>query len=279
MKIWSVMLIVAVILAAVCGGLYLLAIMPRVWRKPDRKPFAGWLYAHRGLHDNETDAPENSRKAFQKAVDAGFGIELDIQLTRDKVPVVFHDYTLKRICGADGKVSDYTYEELKQFHLAKSAETIPTLKEILALVGGRVPLIVEFKVEWADLSLCMVAAPILDQYTGVYCMESFNPLAVLWYRRKRKKVVRGQLSQDFSCEKEYKGPLYFALQHLLLNFLTKPDFVAFHHEHHSRLSRRLCRSLYGNTAVAWTIRSENELAEAKKHFDLFIFDSFIPQKW
>lgn len=257
--------------------LYLLAIMPRIFRKPDMTPLQNWLYAHRGLHDNDTDAPENSLKAFQKAVDAGFGIELDIQLTKDKIPVVFHDYSLKRICNVDGNVADYTYEELQQFTLCNSKERIPKLEEVLQLVNGRVPLIVEFKMEETDLSLCPIADELLNAYPGVYCMESFNPLAVWWYRKNRPQVVRGQLSQAFLKEEEYKGKLYFALQHLLLNFLSKPDFVAYNHKHYNMLSRRICRNLYKNTAVAWTIKSEQELAEAKKYFELFIFDSFVPK--
>lgn len=273
MKILTVLLI-GLIVGMV---LYLWAIMPRIFRKPDMKPFHNWLYAHRGLHDNETDAPENSLKAFGKAVDAGFGIELDIQLTKDEVPVVFHDYSLKRICGVEGDVADYTYEELQQFKLCNSQESIPRLENVLKLVNGRVPLIVEFKIEGTDLSLCPIADELLKRYQGVYCMESFNPLAVWWYRMNRPEVVRGQLSQAFLREKEYKGKLYFALQHLLMNFLSKPDFMAYNHKHHNMLSRRICRSLYKNTAVAWTIKSEQELAEAGKHFELFIFDSFIPQ--
>ena len=109
--------VILLICLAVFTVLYLLMIMPRMTGKPDTVPFKEWLYAHRGLHDNASDAPENSMRAFQKAVDAGYGIELDIQMTKDHVPVVFHDFTLKRICGAEGKVSDYTYEELQQFRL------------------------------------------------------------------------------------------------------------------------------------------------------------------
>ena len=109
MKVLGILLIVLVVLAV----LYFLMIMPRMLHKPDTAPFKEWLYAHRGLHDNATEAPENSMAAFRKAVDAGFGIELDIQLTKDRIPVVFHDFTLKRVCGGEGKICDYTYEELQ----------------------------------------------------------------------------------------------------------------------------------------------------------------------
>ena len=186
MKVLAIILIVIVVLAI----LYFLMIMPRMAHKPDTACFKEWLYAHRGLHDNATQAPENSMAAFRKAVDAGFGIELDIQLTKDKIPVVFHDFTLKRVCGGEGKICDYTYEELQQFHLCESTEKIPKFEDVLQMVDGKVPLIVEFKIERTDLSLCPIADKMLRAYKGMYCMESFNPLGVQWYRKNHPELVR-----------------------------------------------------------------------------------------
>lgn len=266
--------IVLAVLIVLCT-LYLLMIMPHLHSARRTGYLKEWLYAHRGLHDNATDAPENSMAAFRKAVEAGFGIELDIQLTKDKVPVVFHDFTLGRICGMDGKVSEYTWEELRHFGLCGSDEHIPRFEDVLKLVDGRVPLIVEFKIEFLDLSLCPIADAMLREYKGEYCIESFNPLCVAWYRRHRRGVIRGQLSDAFLKE-DYSGPLYFVLQNLLMNFLGKPDFVAYDHKYPNVLSRRLCRGLYGNTAAAWTIKSQAELERARRNFDLFIFDSFVP---
>lgn len=274
MKIVVVLAIVLLVIFV----LYLLMIMPRMAGKPDMAPLKEWLYAHRGLHDNASDAPENSLRAFQKAVDAEFGIELDVQMTKDNVPVVFHDFTLKRICGAEGKVYDYTFEELQQFRLCDSDQKIPRFEDVLKLVDGKVPLIVELKIEATDLSVCPAADKLLSAYNGLYCMESFNPLGVLWYRRHRKEIVRGQLSDAFLKEGEYSGALYFLLQHLLFNWLAKPDFVAYNHKYPGMLSRRLCRGLYHNTAVAWTIKSKEQMEKAEKHFDIFIFDSFVPEK-
>ncbi len=268
----SLGIIVVVILA-----LYLVAIMPRVWNRPETAAFTEWLYAHRGLHDNGGEAPENSMLAFCKAVEAGYGIELDVQLTKDKVPVVFHDFTLKRVCGVEGKVKDFTYEELQQFHLCKSNETIPRFEDVLKIVDGKVPLIVEHKIEGTDIAVCPIVDALLRDYKGLYCMESFNPLGVYWYRKNHKEVVRGQLSQDFSKgEEQYRGPLYFALKHLLFNFLAKPDFIAFHHKHHKCVSRKICCSVYGNMSACWTIKSQEEFDEALNHFKIIIFDSFIP---
>lgn len=277
----TVVLLWGIILLGILAGIVvidLLLIMPRMGNRKERKKFLGIYYAHRGLHDNHSQAPENSMAAFQKAVEAGYGIELDVQVTKDQIPVVFHDFTLKRICGAEGKVCDYTYEELQQYHLCDSRETIPLFEEVLKLVDGKVPLIVELKVERTDLLVCEKADELLRRYQGLYCMESFNPLAVFWYRRHHKEVVRGQLSEHFLGTGEFRGVLYWVLQNLMLNFLTKPDFVAYNHEHAKMLSRRLCRTLYRNMAVAWTIKTQRELEEAKKHFDVFIFDSFIPDK-
>lgn len=258
--------------------LYFLMIMPRMIHRPDKSPFLGVLYAHRGLHDNSSDAPENSMRAFKKAVDAGYGIELDVQLTKDKVPVVFHDFTLKRVCGVEGKVSDYTFEELQKFSLCGSEERIPRFEDFLKLVDGKVPLIIEYKIPGGLTEVCPKADGLLQEYKGVYCIESFNPLGLLWYRQNRKEILRGQLADNFirSGENEFPKILYFALHHLLFNFLTKPDFIAYNHHCYKDVSRQLNRYLYGCLSVAWTIKSKEELAERKEDFDLFIFDSFIP---
>ena len=272
-------LVLMVLLTVVC--LYLLMIMPRMTSRPDTKPFLKWLYAHRGLHDNSSDTPENSMRAFRKAVGADFGIELDVQLSKDGVAVVFHDDTLKRICGVEGKVCERTFEELQQLSLCGTDQKIPRFADVLELVDGKVPLIVELKTETMDVSVCEEADKLLSAYKGLYCIESFNPLALSWYRRNRKDVVRGQLSEPFYEESksgEYPNPLFIFLENLLLNWRAKPDFIAYNHRYPNKLSFRLCRDLYRCTTAAWTIKSDEELAAARKHFDIFIFDSFLPEK-
>jgi len=259
-------------------AVYLYAIMPRMIKRPDRTPFEGKLYAHRGLFDNETDAPENSLPAFAKAAEHGFGIEMDIQLTKDKIPVVFHDFTLRRACRTSGKVIDYTYEELKNLELFRSQEHIPTLEEALEVIGGRVPIIVELKIEWRDYRVCRIADEILRKYKGAYAIESFNPLALLWYRKNHKEVVRGQLADHFRKEGTANVPFYFLLHYLTLNFLTKPDFIAYNHKYSKNMSRQICRYLFGAAAAGWTIKNEEQLKAAKENFDWFIFDGFIPKE-
>lgn len=271
-------LFVIICIVIVVLVLYLFLIMPRMLHRPDRTPFLGVLYAHRGLHDNATDAPENSMRAFEKAVEAGYGIELDVQLSKDKIPVVFHDFTLKRVCGAEGKVSDYTYQELLAFSLCDSDQKIPKFEEVLRMVAGKVPLIIEYKIPGGLTEVCPIADQLLQHYQGIYCIESFNPLGLIWYKKNRNGILRGQLADDFikSGEKEFSKSLYFALHHLLFNFLTKPDFIAYNHQRYKDISRQLCRYLFGCLAVAWTVKSNKELADRKGDFDLFIFDSFVP---
>lgn len=258
--------------------LYLFLVAPRMFGKPDRTPLYGVLYAHRGLFDNQTDAPENSLPAFRKAVEAGYGIEFDVQLSKDGIPVVFHDANLKRMCGIDGNVWEYDLEELQQMKLAGSDATIPTFEEVLKVIDGKVPLIIEYKLDVAQTKVCELTNEMLSHYKGVYCIECFHPLALIWYRKHRPDIVRGQLCMEYWKEEKYRGnPLFLLLSYLVTNVATRPDFIAYQHSDASNLSRRVARRL-GALSVAWTIKNQEQLEEAKKHFDLFIFDSFIPKE-
>lgn len=294
------MLKIFIIIIFILVILYFLAIMPRIIGRPSSKPLLKQnLYAHRGLHDKTVKVPENSMAAFKKAVDAGYGIEMDVQLTKDGIPVVFHDFTLARVArypenqipddavrnedgslGVAGKVEEYTYEELKQFHLLDSEEKIPKFTDVLALVDGKVPLIIELKIERFDLSVCPVVDEILRQYKGVYCIESFNPFGLKWYKDHNSSVFRGQLSEEFyrTSDVLLHTPLYYALAFMIFNFLTRPDFIAYNHEHSWNLSRKICHGIYRNTAAAWTIRSQAELDRNRKKFDIFIFEGFVPKE-
>ena len=273
LKILGIVVLVLVVL-------YLLLIMPRMINRPDITPFMGRLYAHRGLHDNKSEAPENTMPAFRKAIEKGYGIELDIQLTKDDVIVVCHDFDLKRVCGADVKIKDLTYEELQQYKICDSNETVPKFSDFLKLVDGQVPLIIEYKSEDFNTKLFEMGDAMLREYKGLYCVESFNPLLVLWYRRHHKDIIRGILSDSYVKEGFRAFPKwgYFVLHNLLTNGIAKPDFIAYHHIYYKDLSRTLCRKLYHAPAVAWTIQSQQDLEQRKDDFDLFIFDSFVPEE-
>ena len=243
--------------------LYFFAICPANGRKA--ADFDGRFIAHRGFHGG--DIKENTIPAFKKAVELGYGIELDIHLSSDKVAVIHHDYTLKRVFGVDKKVSELTAKEL-------NAIGVPTFNEVLEIIGGKVPLVAEIKGESSDTEVCEKAAELLDNYDGIYCIESFNPLYVRWFKKHRPKVIRGQLSAAFGKRDNKKAFRYQLLRHLLLNFLSRPHFIAYEHKYPS-VSARLC-ALLGAHMVCWTIKSESDLNNSKKHYRTYIFESFEP---
>jgi glycerophosphoryl diester phosphodiesterase len=192
--------------------------------------------------------------------------------------MVFHDTELERVCGVEGDLKDYTYEQLKEFTLFGSEEKIPTLKEAMDLIDGKVPVIVEYKGESLDVTVAKVTDQVLCEYDGVYCIQSFNPMIVGWYRVNRKEVIRGQLSEKlYSAPDAEKSALNFVLENLLLNVYAKPDFIAYKHDHYDNLSRRLVNGLFGKLSLAYTITNQEEYEAAKEHFDMIIFDSFIPE--
>ena len=170
-----------------------------------------------------------------------------------------------------------TYEELQQLRLLHTEEKIPLFSEVLKIIDGKVPLIMEIKMVNAKTRVCELANKELENYHGVYCMESFHPFAVNWYKKNRPDVARGQLSANFGKEGEKEKFQEWLVHMLLTNVLARPDFVAYSHKSAGNFSRRLTRVL-GATAVAWTIRSQEELDKNRNNFDLFIFEGFVPKE-
>ncbi len=258
--------------------LYAWAVMPRMFRKADRRSFMGHYYAHRGFHDNAGEAPENSIPAFKKAVEMGYGIELDVQLTKDEKVVVFHDGDLKRVCGVDAAVNSRTYEELQELCVCSSHEKIPLFEDVLKTVDGKVPMIVEIKMVDSKTRICELANELLLDYRGLYCVESFHPAAVRWFMKHRPELMRGQLSSNFRKNKGKKENIgEFAVHFLITDFFCRPDFVAYSCDHPNNIGFRLAK-LLGALPVAWTVKSPEKLAEIKNKYKLFIFEGFRPEK-
>lgn len=257
------------------AGAYLFAISPRLSKRPDQMPKV--YYAHRGLHDNISDAPENTLAAFAKAVEGGYGIELDVQLTKDGKVVVVHDFNLKRICQVEGDVDSFTYEELQEFPVYSSDQRIPLFTDVLKLVDGKVPLIVELKYKNSQSKICEKAQEILNDYQGVYCVESFHPQALMWYKNNYPAICRGQLSMNYQREEGDRRPEYYVMRHLLTNFLTRPDFIAYDCRAMRAFSKNICRHLYGCPSVAWTVKCQAQLEACRPYFDYFIFEGFVPK--
>lgn len=243
---------------------------------PGLNSLRGWSYAHRGLHSS--GIPENSMAAFRAALDGGYGIEFDLHLLKDGNLAVIHDSLLKRTTGADGRVEDLTTADLKNYHLEGTEETIPTFQELLDLYDGNAPLIVELKpVDGNHAALTETACRMLESYKGVYCIESFDPRCILWLKKNRPKIIRGQLAENFfKSGSTMSSPLKFALTHSLTHFFTMPDFTAYRFADRKNLSTLICRKLYGVQGVSWTIRSKKDYDTAVKEGWLPIFENFIP---
>ncbi len=247
---------------------YFALVMPRATERPDMSYMLMRKYAHRGFHGE--GAPENTLAAFSRAIEEGYGIELDVQLTSDGVPVVFHDYTLTRMLGADKKVSELTLAELKEYTFEGPEEKVPTFEEVLELVDGKAPLLIELKGEDASTALCEKTADMLDNYTGVFALQSFNPLLMRWMKLHRPQFIRGQLAT-----KKYDGKntiLAFALRHMLLNFLSRPDFASYCYKYHT-LTLDIFK-LFSAPRFAWTIRNTEEEEIANKGFETVIFENY-----
>ena len=149
-------------------------------------------FAHRGRHSAERGSVENSRAAFEAAIAEGYGIELDVQLSRDGVAMVFHDAELDRLTGEAGQVAERNADDLGRVRLREGGETIPRLVEVLDQVAGRAPLLIEAKAPrgWA-VDLASAAADALEGYTGPHGVMSFNPEVPAWFRRYRPDQLRG----------------------------------------------------------------------------------------
>lgn len=228
--------------------------------------------AHRGFHQHPT-IPENSLIAFKEAMKRGYAIELDVRLSQDGEVVVFHDRTLTRLTGQEGNVDETSLETLKSFKLFGTQETIPTLKEVLALVNGVVPLLVEIKTDGDIKVVAKKVAEVLDDYTGEFAIQSFHPGALSWFKNWRSHVTRGQLAENFVEE----GTMAWWKKHLLKRFAfnvqTQPDFINYAlRDLPNRFVAK--QKKQGRLTLAYTITSEEELSDALVHVDNVVFEGF-----
>ena len=253
--------------------LYLFLVAPK--KNKEMKKYKSVMYAHRGLHKDSY--AENSMSAFRAAVDAGYGIELDIRLSKDGELVVFHDDTLDRVCGREGKVIDFTADDLAEFKLSGTEDGIPRFADVLAMVDGKVPLLVEIKESTANTAVSEAACKMLKEYKGDFIVESFNPLSLRKVGQELPEVSRGLLSHRYYEYEHYRKPLYFLLQTLLINFVCRPAFIAYDHRHAKALGLRFVRSFFDTPTIAWTVRSaEEEKAARENGFDGIIFENYLP---
>lgn len=229
--------------------------------------------AHRGLHNNQ-DIPENSLAAFQAAAELGFPIELDVHLTADGEIVVFHDDNLFRMVGIDRRIATCTWAELKGLMLLGTQYTIPLLREVLTLINGKVPLLLEIK---NDARVGLLERRLLRQlqkYRGAYAVESFDPLRLWWFCRHAPDICRGQLATTFVGERVFYLKK-LVLRNMRLNCLAKPQFIAYNVEFLPNKTvtaqKEQGRPIYG-----WTVRNHEKYEEMRGYCESVIFEGFLP---
>lgn len=271
-------LLVLLLLAVIAGGLWLLALRSNPASR-DFYGFSDYLYAHRGLYNAEREIPENSIRAFRLASNNGYGAELDVHLSKDKRLVVMHDENLSRMTGYNKNICDVTSQTLDELRLAGTREKVPYLEEVLPFFDGKAPLIIELKTCGRNyVKLTRRVCKLLDRFPNVaYCIESFDPRVLIWLKKNRPEILRGQLSQNCFKDEDRAGLPWikaFALTNLLTNFFAQPDFVAYRKEDRDALSLRLCKKLWRVQEVSWTCRSQEDVDEAKQDHRAVIFEGF-----
>jgi len=229
--------------------------------------------AHRGLHDN-VNIPENSMAAFSAAIEANIPFEFDVHLTSDGHLVVLHDHNLERLTGVNADVENSTASFITTQKLMNTQETIPLLSDVLSLVDGTVPILVEIKNEGKVGALEEKLLEVLKEYKGEFAIQSFNPFALSFVAKNAPEIKRGQLSGSFKGE---NLPFYvkFLLSNMILNIKSKPHFIAYEMTHLNKLSVKLHR-FFKVPVLAWTLEKEEEVALVKKDSDNIIFKFFKP---
>lgn len=221
--------------------------------------------AHRGLWNNEI--PENSLSAYKNAIKHGFPIEIDVHKSKDGVLFVFHDDNLKRMTGTDSLLHEKTSTEIKELFLNGTDEKIPTLKETLETVDGKVPLLIEIKNQ-PDDSVVADTVNMLKSYKGEFALQSFNPLYIIKIKKLAPEFIRGVLG----TAKGKSGLITrLVIKNLSLNFLAKPDFISYNIEN---LPLKRKRKL---PLLAWTITDQDTAKKAKTFANNIIFEKFMPE--
>lgn len=236
----------------------------------------GKYIAHRGLHSKER--PENSLKAFESAAEKNISVELDVRLTKDCRMVVFHDDTLLRMCGVDEKVCDFTYDQLSAFRLGDSDEKIPLLSEVLKLIDGRVPMLIEIKSGAPFGELESRLNHLLKSYKGEYAVQSFDPFSLLWFRIKSPKTPRCQLISGYKkkFDVQYLGRKICTFP-IVWRLISKPDFLSADLRSIS-LETAFQAVDAGADLITWTGRGR-ELIETASQFSKTVIAENFPENF
>ncbi|MGE7415185.1 glycerophosphodiester phosphodiesterase [Methylobacterium tarhaniae] len=242
----------------------------------------GWLtarpIAHRGLHDRNAGIPENTVAAAEAAIEGGYAIECDVQLSRDGEAMVFHDAGLGRLTGADGLVRERDAADLGQLTVLGSAERVPTLPDFLATIAGRTPLVIEVKTRHdGDLALARRTAEVVAAYGGPVALKSFDPAIVAALADLAPGIPRGIVAESRHDDPAYAS-LTEAARHGLANLLhlseSRPDFLSWRVDDLPNAATHLCRLLGRMPVMTWTVRNEAQVRLARAHADQMVFEGF-----
>lgn len=236
-----------------------------------------WLlakpFAHRGLFGAQR--PENSLSAIDAAIDAGFPVEIDVQVSADGRAVVFHDWNLLRLTGVDARVVHLPAAELTRLPINKTSQTIPFLEEALDHIAGRQPVLLEVKNRRWPTALEPEVARLVTAYEGQVGVHSFNPYTLGWFRHHHPKILRGQISCAFDTDNMH-GWKKRILEHYGMNWMTRPHFISHHWERLPALIPTFLRKTCKLPLLGWTIRSPEEFTRASRLVDNVIFEGFVP---
>lgn len=271
--------IIILLVLLVLAALYLFLIKCETPAKEQTAPFQNLYCAHRGFYEKDQSIPENTLRAFERAVENGYGVELDVQLTKDGEVVVFHDDTVDRETEFKGRVDSFTLEELQNMSLfgTKGEKLgIPLFTDVMNVLDGKSPTIVELKSTDNYPELCEKTLKILRTCKGPFCVESFDVRIVHWFRKNAPDLMRGQLTEQYKGWKNSLSAFQaFGMSHLWANIWARPHFIAYG-SMKNPLALRLAR-ITGAFLVYWTERPDSDHELLQKRYDCIIFEHYRPE--
>ena len=220
----------------------------------------GWRYAHRGLHGN--GLVENTRAAFAAAIAADMGIECDVSLSADGIPFVFHDDTLERLTGQSGPLEARNAADLEELTILGTDETIPRLDEVIDLVAGQVPILIELKTRDLRVGrLCLAVRRMLEGYRGSAAVMSFNPEVGYWFAEHAPRITRGLVISEAD-----KSGVWALIERHWSLWRAKPDLLAYDvRDLPSRFAA--AQRARGIPLLTWTVRGAAAEATAAAYAD------------
>jgi glycerophosphoryl diester phosphodiesterase len=236
--------------------------------------------AHRGLHDTTRGLIENTGGAVRAAIAGNYGIEVDVQISRDGEAMVHHDDVLGRLTEGEGRLDQFTAAELKRVAFRGSDERMMTLGELCDLVAGRVTMLVELKSRFdGDGRLPDRVATVLNGYSGPVAPMSFDPRQLTWLRQKSPRLPRGIVAAKYRPHPYWDlmpAWMRYGMGYLLTGLTAQPQFVAYAVADLPALAPLAARHVFGLPLLTWAVRTDAERQVAERWADQMIFESFLP---